>query len=657
MNWLLEVLISNALVATGLAACVGLISLCVRRPALLHVLWVLVLLKLVTPPLVRIPVLDLERRSETTAAAIDRDAKLHPRPAAPAWPMPDAGESAVPSSHQAGEPGGVLATGVDGDRANAALTGRAGLRASLHASRAWLTAAWLALVAGGLYVLVRTVISTVRFRRLVNAASAVQPDLARRARELSVRLGMRRCPTVRMIPARVTPMLWSLFGTVRLLFPQGLISRLDERERDTILVHELAHVHRGDHWVRYLEIVATCLYWWHPVLWWARRELRAAEEECCDAWVLWTLPDSARDYASALLETLNFVSVSAGRTATPPPASGVRHVHQMRKRLTMIMHEGAPRRLSSGARVGVALVAGILLAMFPTWNRISADGTTPSDDAVGWLLAADGRGEGAGGGRGVGAGGGAAGRGAADDLDAALMRAIEILAAGGHEVEAHAVRRIADTRHAQGSGRSAALEERLSDDRSWRDETARQASREQQWLARAHEERLRDDSTAVFESIRAELASLSTRLAQLEAGRDSIGTGRGGGGGFAAGGRRGGGGRSDAAGGSISSLLQADLDVREAEHAAFRDREAVLRDRLDTLSDECDSLSVRMADVATHLEAMERHGDEKEANLMRRELDSLAQVLRQREESRNDAKRQLESVRQALKALRPSGAR
>ena len=28
------------------------------------------------------------------------------------------------------------------------------------------------------------------------------------------------------------------------------------------------------------------LFWWHPVVWWARREMEAAEEECCDAWVV-----------------------------------------------------------------------------------------------------------------------------------------------------------------------------------------------------------------------------------------------------------------------------------------------------------------------------------------------------------------------------------
>ena len=55
MNSLLEIGLNNALVASLLALPVaGLAAVC-RRPALAHSLWLLVLVKLVTPPLVLIP--------------------------------------------------------------------------------------------------------------------------------------------------------------------------------------------------------------------------------------------------------------------------------------------------------------------------------------------------------------------------------------------------------------------------------------------------------------------------------------------------------------------------------------------------------------------------------------------------------------------------
>ncbi len=51
MNYLLDALLANALVALFLAVLAALISRGVRRPALVHALWLIVLLKLITPPL------------------------------------------------------------------------------------------------------------------------------------------------------------------------------------------------------------------------------------------------------------------------------------------------------------------------------------------------------------------------------------------------------------------------------------------------------------------------------------------------------------------------------------------------------------------------------------------------------------------------------
>ena len=106
-----------------------------------------------------------------------------------------------------------------------------------------------------------------------------------------------------------------------MLLPAALWQRLNEKQRDSLLLHELAHLRRRDHWVRALELVVLGLYWWCPLAWWAQRELREAEEECCDAWVMWLLPQAGRAYATALVETLDFLAQA--RPALPPAATGV----------------------------------------------------------------------------------------------------------------------------------------------------------------------------------------------------------------------------------------------------------------------------------------------------------------------------------------------
>ena len=184
------------------------------------------------------------------------------------------------------------------------------------------------------------------------------------ADELARRLGLRRCPDVWLVHGAVSPMVWALGRRPRLLFPAGLLDRLDEAGRAALLAHELAHVRRRDHWVRLLELAATGLYWWLPVLWWARRELHEAEEQCCDAWGVWALGGDGRPYALALLQAAAFVSHA--RWPLPAGASGgVGQLSHLKRRLEMVM-QGKTSRSLSWAGLGVVCGLGLLLLpLFP----------------------------------------------------------------------------------------------------------------------------------------------------------------------------------------------------------------------------------------------------------------------------------------------------
>src|SRR5262249_14149208 len=161
----------------------------------------------------------------------------------------------------------------------------------------------------------------------------------------------RRCPAVALVPGTISPLVWAPGRTARLLVPQELREHLDDDQRDSLLVHELAHLRRGDHRVRRLELIVLGLYWWHPVAWWARRELQDAEERCCDGWVTQVLPGSAAAYAAALVETVAFLS--ATRTAVPLGSSGSGQARQLKRRVTMILEGKTARPLGWRALVVV----------------------------------------------------------------------------------------------------------------------------------------------------------------------------------------------------------------------------------------------------------------------------------------------------------------
>jgi bla regulator protein BlaR1 len=383
VDTLLRVGLSNAVAACGLAAVAAAVGYFCRRPAVRHALWLLVLLKFVTPPLIDVPVWHAAPAEDPAAVA---EAPAPPeiavvvRPAEEEGPAPFAAEEpaapqeepavalddAEPASPPPGEPRAEPAT------------------APALAWRPLVAAAWLA---GSALWLAVAGLRARRFASLLRYAKPAPAWLQREAGDVAVRLGLKAAPALWLVPGRVSPMLWAPGWTARLLLPAGLLDRLDGAGRRTLLAHELAHLRRGDHRVRLFELLVTSLFWWHPIVWLARRELREAEEQCCDAWVLFALPESAKPYALALVETVDFLSEAP--PALPALASGVGHVHDLRRRVTMIMQGTTPRALTWGGVLGLLGLGTFLLPVAPSWAQegqpsrsitVVADGDAKAED-------------------------------------------------------------------------------------------------------------------------------------------------------------------------------------------------------------------------------------------------------------------------------------
>jgi beta-lactamase regulating signal transducer with metallopeptidase domain len=382
MGTLLEIVLSNAVVAALLALAAAALSALCRRPALAHRLWLLVLLKLVTPPL--LPVHLPPAAHGVLAGLLNRPghADASRADSAPTQEVNPAGPEALTPAVAAEGPPPTAPPEAE------AVTPLPGEPASPAPCLAWLSASGPALLvplwlATALVWLGWNAVQMARFGRLLRHTLPAPTDLQGEADGLARRLGLRRAPAVRLVPGAVPPMVWGVGPAQRLLFPARLLGRLDAGQRASLLLHELAHVRRGDPWVRVLELVVLPLYWWHPVAWWARRELHEAEEQCCDAWVVWALEGSGRTYALALLQA---VALCANvRCPLPLAASGIGQVPHLRRRLTMIMQGKTPRSLS---RAGVVTVLGLGLLLLPLL-RVSGQVLPPAPEPAANKDAAD----------------------------------------------------------------------------------------------------------------------------------------------------------------------------------------------------------------------------------------------------------------------------
>jgi bla regulator protein BlaR1 len=350
---ILRIAASNALSAVVLAAVVATVSLLTARPALARALWVLVLLKLLLPPLWSIPIDGLFAPQPTSADG----------GRAPA--VPEDGLASVDDFSNIERDNSGGSTDDDKSTSRFHASGESVAAASANGSSLlnfipaaeWVAAAW---IAGTLCGLIALVARVRQFLPSLRHAALAPAQVQRRCSALATQLGLRQSPGVWFGRTSFCPSLWAFSRPARVLVPKQLWDRLEATQQDALLVHELAHLRRRDHWVRLLEVAATLVYWWHPVVWYARRRLHEAEEQCCDAWVLGVLPSAGNSYAAALLETVDFISTA--HPATPALASGMGEFSRLKRRIVMIQNGSVRKALTW---TGATIVFGLACIVLP----------------------------------------------------------------------------------------------------------------------------------------------------------------------------------------------------------------------------------------------------------------------------------------------------
>ncbi|HUU85292.1 MAG TPA: M56 family metallopeptidase [Phycisphaerae bacterium] len=219
-------------------------------------------------------------------------------------------------------------------------------------------------------VLLAAAARAVRFARRIRAAVPAPPAVTEMVNRAAAAVGLRRVPQTLTVRDHVSPMIWCPPLTKRtcLILPTALWSELDDVGRRAVLLHELAHLKRRDHWVRWVEVVVGGLYWWNPLVWWIRRRLQQEAELCCDAWVTWLLPRGRRAYAEALLRTNEYVCQDAATMPEVGIAVTTGRARRLARRLTMIMTASTKPRLSVSG-IGLALtLAAVGWFATPAWS-------------------------------------------------------------------------------------------------------------------------------------------------------------------------------------------------------------------------------------------------------------------------------------------------
>jgi len=358
MNAFFDWLLSTLIVTSVLAALVlGTARLFRRQPALQHLLWLVVLVRFICPPVFAISIPEwimpvsegpalpvespeqrepLENREQTNSEASASPITIAENQPSEAGLEESSGNSRPPSFAR-------NATRFQWDRAFAMM--------SQVAILIWLVGSAVTGVIQAARIL--------RLKHCIRLASPAPAFLAEAIDAGAAELGTRPVSAI-VLSGISIPLVWC-FGRTRLLWPEMLAGRDDiDRCRGAIL-HELAHVRRRDHWVSWVDLVAGILWWWNPVFWLVRRRLHESAELACDALALSVHDNDRREYAELFLE------LSLHRMPAFPPGvglcSGARKL--LERRLTMMLSDvvrpSIPRR-------GWALAIALALVAVPAWS-------------------------------------------------------------------------------------------------------------------------------------------------------------------------------------------------------------------------------------------------------------------------------------------------
>jgi beta-lactamase regulating signal transducer with metallopeptidase domain/uncharacterized GH25 family protein len=329
----------------GLLICV--VSIVVRfvirgRTHLAYLLWMLVVLKCLTPPIVSSPmgVFGWVGRRESGAIAKYDAAPGGFEPAMPALSGASQGaQDRFAETSFVPKPSTSIAAQNDKQRWMPVISWESSV-----------VVVWM--IGCGALAVITLVAWLGCWRRAMSAIVSTPIFVSSMLEDVARQLGIRRKVRVVVTAETIGPAVTGVFRPVVIL-PQGMLAEMRSDQIRPLLAHELIHIRRGDVMFGLLQSVAQALLWFHPLVWWANRQASNAVEHCCDEEAIAGLEYPPASYARSLLDAVQFT----GDLHAIPTFPGIGPRTRLARRLESIMKRKSEFRRRMPAGFWVLLVA------------------------------------------------------------------------------------------------------------------------------------------------------------------------------------------------------------------------------------------------------------------------------------------------------------
>ncbi|NLD51276.1 MAG: M56 family metallopeptidase, partial [Clostridiales bacterium] len=169
-----------------------------------------------------------------------------------------------------------------------------------------------------------------------------------------------------------------LTGLVRPRILLNSAALQSEEMLDMVLLHEMTHYRRRDHWWTALRAGLLCLYWWHPLAWLSARYSRQDAEAACDEQVIASMTIPQRQaYGMSLIQLMR--NAPAGSLALSVGTGMSGKGNEMKERIAMIAKKKKRNRLGALCCV---LALALLIPLLGTGAQTDAPATQDNAPAA-----------------------------------------------------------------------------------------------------------------------------------------------------------------------------------------------------------------------------------------------------------------------------------
>ncbi len=195
-----------------------------------------------------------------------------------------------------------------------------------------------------------------------NSSIPLDDEWQRRIQQMSAVLGVHKIVSVAESHLIQAPV---VFGYLKplILIPVGMFSGLTTEQAESIFIHELIHIRRGDFIVNIVQCLLEAVFFFNPFVWMLSSTIRREREHCCDDNVIMAQGNPIA-YARALAK------LEEARLKSPTLALSLAHdKNQLLNRIKRIMEKSADRYPGSEKFVPVILL--LLGLMCASWLSIA----------------------------------------------------------------------------------------------------------------------------------------------------------------------------------------------------------------------------------------------------------------------------------------------